>query len=42
VRALPIGYRAPLVLRDIAGPSTAEAAEILGLSEAAFKSRPTA
>jgi RNA polymerase sigma-70 factor (ECF subfamily) len=39
VRALPIDYRAPLVLRDIAGLSTTEAAEILGLSEAAFKSR---
>jgi RNA polymerase sigma-70 factor (ECF subfamily) len=39
VRALPIDSRAPLVLRDIAGLSTTEAAEILGLSEAAFKSR---
>jgi RNA polymerase sigma-70 factor (ECF subfamily) len=39
VRALPIDYRAPLVLRDIAGLSTIEAAEILGLGEAAFKSR---
>jgi len=39
VSALPIDYRAPLVLRDIAGLSTTEAAEILGLSEAAFKSR---
>jgi RNA polymerase sigma-70 factor (ECF subfamily) len=39
VRALPIDYRAPLVLRDIAGLSTAEAAETLGLGEAAFKSR---
>jgi RNA polymerase sigma-70 factor (ECF subfamily) len=39
VRALPIDYRAPLVLRDIDGLSTREAAEILGLSEPAFKSR---
>jgi RNA polymerase sigma-70 factor (ECF subfamily) len=39
VRALPIKYRAPLILRDIEGLSTVDAAEILGLSEAAFKSR---
>jgi RNA polymerase sigma-70 factor (ECF subfamily) len=39
VRALSIRYRAPLILRDIEGLSTAEAAAILGLSEAAFKSR---
>jgi RNA polymerase sigma-70 factor (ECF subfamily) len=39
VRALPLDYRAPLVLRDIEGLSTREAAEILGLSEAALKSR---
>lgn len=39
VRALPIDYRAPLVLRDIEGLSTREAAEILGLSEPALKSR---
>jgi RNA polymerase sigma-70 factor (ECF subfamily) len=39
VRALPVDYRAPLVLRDIEGLSTREAAEVLGLSEAAFKSR---
>jgi RNA polymerase sigma-70 factor, ECF subfamily len=39
VRSLPIDYRAPLVLRDIAGLSTSEAAEILGIREAAFKSR---
>ena len=32
-------YRAPLVLRDIEGLSTAEAAEIMGIGEAAFKSR---
>jgi RNA polymerase sigma-70 factor (ECF subfamily) len=39
VRALSLKYRAPLILRDIEGLSTAEAAAVLGLSEAAFKSR---
>jgi RNA polymerase sigma-70 factor (ECF subfamily) len=39
VRALPLAYRAPLVLRDIEGLTTAESAEILGISEAALKSR---
>jgi RNA polymerase sigma-70 factor (ECF subfamily) len=39
VRALPLKYRAPLILRDIEGLSTAEAASVLDLSEAAFKSR---
>ena len=39
MRALPLDYRAPLVLRDIEGLSTSEAAEILGVSEAALKSR---
>lgn len=39
VRSLPLEYRAPLVLRDIEGLSTSEAAEIMGLGEAAFKSR---
>jgi RNA polymerase sigma-70 factor, ECF subfamily len=39
VRALPLKYRAPLTLRDIEGLSTADAAAILGLGEAAFKSR---
>jgi RNA polymerase sigma-70 factor (ECF subfamily) len=39
VRALPAGYRAPLILRDVEGLSTQQAAEILGLREAAFKSR---
>ena len=39
VRALPLDYRAPLVLRDIEGLSTKDAAEILGMSEAALKSR---
>jgi RNA polymerase sigma-70 factor (ECF subfamily) len=39
VRALDPDYRAPLILRDVEGLSTAEAAAIMGLSEAAFKSR---
>ncbi len=39
VRSLPLDYRAPLVLRDVEGLSTREAAESLGLGEAAFKSR---
>jgi RNA polymerase sigma-70 factor (ECF subfamily) len=39
VRALPLKYRAPLILRDIEGLSTAETAAILGLGESALKSR---
>ncbi len=39
VRRLPEKFRAPVVLRDIEGLSTTEAAEVLGLHEAAFKSR---
>jgi RNA polymerase sigma-70 factor (ECF subfamily) len=39
VRALDPDYRAPLILRDIEGLSTTEAAAIMGLGEAAFKSR---
>ncbi len=39
IRRLPEKYRAAVVLRDIEQLSTAEAAEILGLREAAFKSR---
>ena len=39
MRRLPEAYRAPVVLRDIEGLSTTEAAEALGLREAAFKSR---
>ena len=39
LRALPVEHRAPLVLRDVEGLSTAESAQILGISEAAFKSR---
>jgi RNA polymerase sigma-70 factor, ECF subfamily len=39
VRALPLKYRAPLILRDIEGLSNSEAASVLELGEAAFKSR---
>lgn len=39
VRALPREYRAPIVLRDVEGLSTREAAGVMELSEAAFKSR---
>jgi RNA polymerase sigma-70 factor (ECF subfamily) len=39
VRELPMKYRAPLILRDIEGLSTQEAAAIMDLGEAAFKSR---
>lgn len=39
VRALPVDYRAPVILRDVEGLSTHEAAEAMGLSESAFKSR---
>jgi RNA polymerase sigma-70 factor (ECF subfamily) len=39
VRDLPLDFRAALILRDVEGLSTSEAAEILGLSEAALKSR---
>jgi RNA polymerase sigma-70 factor (ECF subfamily) len=39
VARLPEKYRAAVVLRDIEGLSTSEAAEALGLREAAFKSR---
>ena len=39
IRALPIEYRAPVILRDVEGLSTEEAAEVMELSEAAFKSR---
>lgn len=39
VRTLSVKYRAPLILCDIEGLSTAEAAAILGLSDAALKSR---
>ena len=36
---LPMKYRMPLVLRDVEGLSTADAAAIMELGEAAFKSR---
>ncbi len=39
VRALPEQYRAPLILRDVEGLTTKQAAAIMGLREAAFKSR---
>jgi RNA polymerase sigma-70 factor (ECF subfamily) len=39
VDALPLKYRLPLILRDVEGLSTADAAAILELGEAAFKSR---
>jgi RNA polymerase sigma-70 factor, ECF subfamily len=39
IRALPIEYRAPVILRDVEGLSTEEAAEVMELSDAAFKSR---
>ena len=39
IRSLDADYRAPLILRDVEGLSTAEAAAIMGLREAAFKSR---
>jgi RNA polymerase sigma-70 factor, ECF subfamily len=39
IRTLEPAYRAPLILRDIEGLSTAQAAAIMGLGEAAFKSR---
>jgi RNA polymerase sigma-70 factor (ECF subfamily) len=39
IRKLPFGYRAPLILRDVEGLSTAEAAQIMELGEPAFKSR---
>lgn len=37
--ALPIDYRTAVVLRDVEGLSTAEAAETLGIGERALKSR---
>lgn len=39
IRELPPDYRAPLVLRDVEGLSTTQAAEIMELGEGAFKSR---
>jgi len=39
VRSLPLTYRAPIILCDIEGLSTSEAAAAMELSEPAFKSR---
>ena len=39
LRELPLTYRTAIVLRDIEGLSTRDAAEITGVGEAAFKSR---
>jgi RNA polymerase sigma-70 factor (ECF subfamily) len=39
IRALPLEYRTPLILRDVEGLSTQEAADVMELHEAAFKSR---
>ncbi len=39
IRSLPIEYRGPIILRDIEGLSTKEAAEVMELEESAFKSR---
>lgn len=39
IRALPLDYRAPLVLRDLVGLSNQEVADVLELSVAAAKSR---
>ena len=39
LRELPESLRAPVVLRDVEGLSTLEAASVLDLGEAAFKSR---
>ena len=39
IAGLPLGYRIPLVLRDVQGFSTTEAADMMSLGEPAFKSR---
>lgn len=39
VRSLPLSYRAAIVLRDVEGLSTSEAAAAMELSKPAFKSR---
>ena len=39
VRSLPLPYRTTIILRDVEGLSTREAAEVMELSEPAFKSR---
>jgi len=39
IQALPPGYRAVVVLRDVQGMTTAETAEMLGIKEGAVKTR---
>jgi RNA polymerase sigma-70 factor (ECF subfamily) len=39
IMGLPLDYRMPLVLRDVEGLSTEQAAAVMDLGEAAFKSR---
>lgn len=39
IRALPVKYRAPVILRDVEGLTTEEAAQVMNLSQSAFKSR---
>lgn len=39
IRQLPMRYRAAVILRDVEGLSTREAAEVMDLSQAALKSR---
>jgi RNA polymerase sigma-70 factor (ECF subfamily) len=39
IRALPVDYRAPLVLRDVEGWTNEEVADALGVSVPAAKSR---
>jgi RNA polymerase sigma-70 factor (ECF subfamily) len=39
IAGLPLGHRVPLVLRDVQGYSTSEAAGLMSLGEPAFKSR---
>jgi RNA polymerase sigma-70 factor (ECF subfamily) len=39
IRALPLEYRTPIVLRDVEGLTTRDAAEVMELGEGAFKSR---
>jgi RNA polymerase sigma-70 factor, ECF subfamily len=39
IRALPLEYRATIILRDVEGLSTKDAAAAMDLGEAAFKSR---